>query len=107
MGGLQGSLSSIPATELGAAAMEKSSIKLERVDEVYMGNVLGAGLGQAPARQASLGAGLNESTPTTIVNKVCGSGMKTAMFAVEQIKLGTADVVVAGGMESMSNLGST
>ena len=107
MGGLQGSLSDVSAVELGAvaiaAAMQSAAVKSEWVDEVYMGNVLSAGVGQAPARQASLGAGLGESVPCTTINKVCGSGMKSVMFAADQIKVGAADVVVAGGMESMTN----
>ena len=107
MGGLQGSLSAVSATELGsvaiASAMEKASIQSDWVDEVYMGNVLGAGLGQAPARQAALGATLGDNIPCTTINKVCGSGMKAVMQAADQIKAGNADVVVAGGMESMSN----
>ena len=106
MGGLQGGLSSVPATELGsvaiAAAIEKGGVSPEDVDEVYMGNVLSAALGQAPARQASLGAGLSNTVPCTTVNKVCGSGMKAAMLGADQIKTGAADVVIAGGMESMS-----
>ena len=107
MGGLQGGLASKSADELGAvaiaAAMKKASIQPESVDEVYMGNVLSAAVGQAPARQAALGAGLGDSVPTTTINKVCGSGMKAVMFAADQIKVGSADVVVAGGMESMTN----
>ena len=107
MGGLQGALSAVPATELGAvaikAALQKVALAPEMVDEVYMGNVLSAALGQAPARQAALAAGLSNAVPCTTINKVCGSGMKAAMFAADQIKTGAADVVVAGGMESMSN----
>ena len=107
MGGLQGSLSSLPAPKLGAvaiaAALDAAALKPEHIDEVYMGNVLSAGMGQAPARQASLGAGLGENIPTTTLNKVCGSGMKAVMQAADQIKAGSAEVVVAGGMESMSN----
>ncbi len=107
MGGLQGSLSSVAATKLGsvaiAAALEKAALDPKLVDEVYMGNVLSAGLGQAPARQAALGAGLNDSVPCTTINKVCGSGMKALMQAADQIKAGGADIVVAGGMESMTN----
>lgn len=107
MGGLQGCLSPISANKLGeiaiADAMDKAAIQTEWVDEVYMGNVLGAGLGQAPARQAALGAGLGDSVPCTTINKVCGSGMKAVMLAADQIKVGAADVVIAGGMESMTN----
>ncbi len=106
MGGFQGSLSQVPAPVLGAtairAALDGAGVKGESVDEVLMGCVLPAGVGQAPARQASLGAGLDTSIPCTTVNKVCGSGMKTTMLAFDQIKAGTLDVVVAGGMESMS-----
>ncbi len=106
MGGFQGSLSQVPAPVLGAtairAALDGAGVKGESVDEVVMGCVLPAGVGQAPARQASLGAGLATSIPCTTVNKVCGSGMKTAMLAFDQIKAGTLDMVVAGGMESMS-----
>ncbi|MGH1486396.1 MAG: thiolase family protein [Cellvibrionaceae bacterium] len=107
MGGLQGSLSSVPAPQLGAAAIEsclnKSGIEANAIDEVYMGCVLSAGLGQAPARQAALAAGLGEQVPCTTINKVCGSGMKSVMLAADQIKVGNANVVVAGGMESMSS----
>lgn len=107
MGGFQGSLSALSATEIGAAAIkaavEQAGLKPEQVDEVYMGCVLPAGLGQAPARQASLKAGLPESTPCTTVNKVCGSGMKTVMLAADQLKAGFDGVIMAGGMESMSN----
>jgi len=107
MGGLQGGLSSVSATELGSvaisAALTKSAVSPEMVDEVYMGNVLSAALGQAPARQAALGAGLGDSVPCTTVNKVCGSGMKSVMLGADQIKTGAVEVVVAGGMESMSN----
>lgn len=106
MGGFQGDFGSTPAPELGAAAIkaavERSSIKVDDVNEVLMGCVLPAGLGQAPARQAALGAGLPESTPCTTVNKVCGSGMKTIMTAHDQIVAGSQDVMVAGGMENMS-----
>ena len=107
LGGFQGALSSLPAPSLGAtaigSALEKAGVSADDVDEVYMGCVLPAGLGQAPARQAALLAGVPESTPCTTVNKVCGSGMKTLMLAQMQVALGQADVVVAGGMESMSN----
>ncbi|UYP69119.1 acetyl-CoA C-acyltransferase [Thalassobacter stenotrophicus] len=107
MGGFQGVFRDLKAPEMGAAAiksaLEGGDISVDAVDEVLMGCVLPAGLGQAPARQAALGAGLSINVPCTTVNKVCGSGMKTAMLAFDQIRAGTSDVVVAGGMESMSN----
>jgi len=107
MGGFQGVFRDMTAPELGAAAIQSAlsggGIAVDVVDEVLMGCVLPAGLGQAPARQAALGAGLSINVPCTTVNKVCGSGMKTAMLAFDQIRAGTSDVVVAGGMESMSN----
>ena len=107
MGGMQGVLSSVPATQLGAtaikAAVERAGVKPEAVDQVIMGCVLPGALGQAPARQATLGAGLPLSVGATTVNKVCGSGMKATMMAAEAIIAGTSDIVVAGGMESMTN----
>jgi len=107
MGSFQGALSGASATELGAtavkAAVERAGISGEDVDKVFMGNVLSAGLGQAPARQAALGAGLPKSTEAVTVNKVCGSGMQAAIFATDMLKAGSADVIVAGGMESMTN----
>jgi acetyl-CoA C-acetyltransferase len=107
MGSFQGALSSVPATELGAtavkAAIERAGISGEQVDKVFMGNVLSAGLGQAPARQAALGAGLPKSAEAVTINKVCGSGMQAAIFAHDMLNSGSADVIVAGGMESMSN----
>lgn len=107
MGGLQGSLATKSATELGSTAihgaMEHCEISPAAIDEVYMGCVLPAGLKQAPARQAALGAALGENIPCTTINKVCGSGMKAVMLAADQIKTGSCNVVVAGGMESMSN----
>jgi acetyl-CoA C-acetyltransferase len=107
MGGMQGVLSSVPATKLGAtaikAAVERAGVKPEAVDQVIMGCVLPGALGQAPARQATLGAGLPLSVGATTVNKVCGSGMKATMMAAEAIIAGTSDIVVAGGMESMTN----
>ena len=107
MGGFQGALAGVPATELGsaavAAAVERAGIAGEAVDKIFMGCVLPAGLGQAPARQAALGAGLPRSVEATTVNKVCGSGMQAAMFAHDMIASGSADLIVAGGMESMSN----
>ncbi|WP_043317404.1 acetyl-CoA C-acyltransferase [Microbulbifer sp. HZ11] len=107
MGAMQGALSGLSAPELGAVAIRgalaDAGVDVADVDEVLLGCVLPAGLGQAPARQASLGAGIPESTPTTTVNKVCGSGMKTVMMARDALLAGDAKVVVAGGMESMSN----
>lgn len=107
MGGMLGSLSSLSAHELGSvaikAAIERAGISGEVVDEVIMGNVLTAGQGQAPARQAALGAGLPLGVGCTTINKVCGSGLKAAMFGHDLIFAGSADVVVAGGQESMSN----
>jgi acetyl-CoA C-acetyltransferase len=107
MGSFQGALSGVSATELGAtavkAAIERAGISGEQVDKVFMGNVLSAGLGQAPARQAALGAGLPRSAEAVTVNKVCGSGMQAAIFAHDMLSSGSADVIVAGGMESMTN----
>ncbi len=107
MGGFQGSLSGATAPELGAAsiraALEQSGLDAEEIDEVLMGCVLPAGQGQAPARQAALGAGLPLSVPCSTVNKMCGSGMKTTMIAMDQLRAGNGRAVVAGGMESMSN----
>ncbi|WP_100641674.1 thiolase family protein [Alteromonas facilis] len=105
MGGFMGALSTVPATQLGSHAISAvlDGVALEHVDEVIMGCVLPAGLGQAPARQASIGASLPLSAGATTINKVCGSGMKAVMMAHDLIKAGSAEVVVAGGMESMSN----
>lgn len=107
IGSFLGALSTVAATELGAvsirAALERAAIKPDDVDEVFMGCVLTAGLGQAPARQASLGAGIPQSTPCTTVNKMCGSGLKTVVMAIQAIRAGDIDIAVAGGMESMSN----
>lgn len=107
MGGFQGALSAASATDLGAAAiaanLRATGLTSEQVQEVLMGCVLPAGLRQAPARQASLGAGLSDDVPATTVNKVCGSGMKTVMMAAAQMRAGEIDVAIAGGMESMSN----
>src|SRR5215210_6063286 len=107
MGSFQGALSGVSATELGAtavkAAVERAGISGEQVDKVFMGNVLPAGLGQAPARQAAIGAGLPRSAEAVTVNKVCGSGMQAAIFAHDMLNSGSADVIVAGGMESMTN----
>jgi len=107
MGGFQGELSGATAPELGAAAIRaalgRGEIDAAEVDEVLMGCVLPAGVGQAPARQAAFGAGLGEEVPATTVNKMCGSGMKTVMMAFDQLKADNGRIVVAGGMESMSN----
>lgn len=110
MGGFMGSLASMTTIEIGASAIQAvledtqvSSAVLSHIDEVIMGCVLPAGLGQSPARQASLKAGLSLATGVTTINKVCGSGMKAVMLAHDLIKAGTADAIVAGGMESMSN----
>ncbi len=107
MGGFQGELKSLTAPQLGAAAIkaavERAGVASDAVDEVLFGCVLPAGLGQAPARQAALGAGLDKSTRCTTVNKMCGSGMQTTIMAHDMLLAGSADVVIAGGMESMSN----
>src|SRR5262245_23003014 len=107
MGGLQGELKDFTASELGAvairAAVERAGVKSDDVEEVIIGCVLPAGQGQAPARQAALGAGLPASSGCTTVNKMCGSGMKAAMLANDALLADTSSVVVAGGMESMSN----
>lgn len=107
IGGYMGSLSSLKATELGAIAIKeainRAGIKGEDVSEVIMGCVLPAGLGQAPARQAAIYAGLPETVPCMTINKVCGSGLKSVMLAEQAIKCGDAEIVVAGGFESMSN----
>ncbi|XP_027086331.1 acetyl-CoA acetyltransferase 1-like [Coffea arabica] len=107
MGGFLGSLSSLSATKLGSiavqSALKRANVDPSLVQEVFFGNVLSANLGQAPARQAALGAGLPYSVICTTINKVCASGMKATMLAAESIQSGTNDVVVAGGMESMSN----
>ncbi|MEM6549576.1 MAG: acetyl-CoA C-acyltransferase [Pseudomonadota bacterium] len=107
MGGFQGELSGATAPSLGAvaiaAALERAGVAAETVDEVLMGCVLPAGQGQAPARQAAFGAGLPKEVPATTLNKMCGSGMKTVMVATDQLRAGNGSVVVAGGMESMTN----
>jgi len=107
MGGFQGALSSVSATELGAtavkAAVARAGVDPARVERIYMGCVLPAGLGQAPARQAALGAGLPSSVEATTVNKMCGSGMQAAIMADEALRAGSIDVAIAGGMESMTN----
>ena len=106
IGSFLGSLSEVPATKLGATAikgaLQKISLDPSLVDEVFMGNVVQAGVGQAPAKQAALFAGIPDSVPCTTVNKVCASGMKSIAFAAQAIKCGDADIVVAGGMENMS-----
>lgn len=108
IGSFLGGLSSLTATQLGSAAIKgalhKINLDPNLVEEVFMGNVVQAGVGQAPARQAALGAGLSNNVPSTTVNKVCASGMKAIMQAAQTIALGDAEIVVAGGMESMSNI---
>src|SRR6476469_4914739 len=107
MGAMQGALAEVQATDLGAtvvkAAVERSGVSAAEIDRIYMGCVLPAGLGQAPARQAALKAGLPKSVQATTVNKVCGSGMQTVIMGSEALASGGADLVVAGGMESMTN----
>ena len=107
MGGFQGALAGATAVELGAtavkAAVERAGVSPDDIDRIYMGCVLSAGQGQAPARQAALGAGLPLSVEATTLNKMCGSGMQAAIMAAEALSAGTADVIVAGGMESMTN----
>lgn len=106
IGSFMGSLSTVPATKLGATAIKGALAKInldpKEVDEVVMGNVVQAGNGQAPARQAAIFAGLSDTVPCTTVNKVCASGMKAVMQGSQAIMCGDADVVVAGGMENMS-----
>ena len=108
MGSFGGMLSSLSATSIGSsaiqAALTTANVDPTNVDEVFMGNVCQANLGQAPAKQASLGAGIPNTVPCTTVNKVCSSGMKSIMFGAQSIQLGQADIIVAGGMESMSNI---
>ena len=107
MGGFQGALSGVKATDLGAAAvraaMERAGLAGDKVEQIFMGCVLPAGLGQAPARQAALAAGLPLSVEATTVNKMCGSGMQAAIMAHDALAAGSADIIVAGGMESMTN----
>ncbi|QIK79880.1 thiolase family protein [Sphingomonas piscis] len=107
MGSMQGCLADASATDLGAtvvkAAVERAGVSGEDIDRIYMGCVLPAGLGQAPARQAAIKAGLPKSVQATTVNKVCGSGMQTVIMGAEALSAGNADVIVAGGMESMTN----
>lgn len=106
IGSFMGSLSAVPATRLGTVAvkgaLDKISLDPKEVQEIYMGNVLQAGEGQAPARQVAIGAGLSINTPATTINKVCASGMKAVTMAAQAIKAGDAEVIVAGGMENMS-----
>ncbi|SHG03199.1 acetyl-CoA C-acyltransferase [Chryseobacterium sp. OV279] len=108
IGSFMGSLSTVPATKLGSAAvkgaLDKINLDPKNVQEIYIGNVLQAGEGQAPARQVALGAGLSIETPSTTVNKVCASGMKAVTMAAQAIKAGDAEVIVAGGMENMSSV---
>ncbi|MDP1599585.1 acetyl-CoA C-acyltransferase [Phenylobacterium sp.] len=107
MGGFQGVLAPVKATDLGAAAVraavERAGVSPEAVEQIFMGCVLPAGLGQAPARQAALGAGLPNSVEATTVNKMCGSGMQAAIMAHDALAAGSVDIVIAGGMESMTN----
>jgi acetyl-CoA C-acetyltransferase len=107
MGAMQGELAEVSATDLGAtavkAAIERAGVSGDEVDRIYMGCVLPAGLGQAPARQAAIRAGLPKSVQATTVNKVCGSGMQTVIMGAEALAAGSADLIVAGGMESMTN----
>ena len=107
IGTFGGAFADVPATRLGAIAiaeaLKRAGVKPEQVDEVLMGNVLSAGLGMNPARQASIAAGIPDSTPATAINKVCGSGLKTVALATSAIMLGDAEIVVAGGMEGMSS----
>ncbi|MEW5852396.1 MAG: thiolase family protein [Myxococcota bacterium] len=107
IGSFQGALSALKAPQLGSAAikaaLERAGVTADQIEEVYMGEVLTAGVGQAPARQASLGAGIPNTIPCTTLNKVCGSGLKAVMLAAQTIRAGDAHVLVAGGQESMSN----
>jgi len=107
IGSMQGKFNAVSASQLGAvaikAAIEQAGVKPNEVDDLIFGNVLQAGQGQAPARQAALGAGLDKATPATTINKMCGSGMKAAMMAADELSSGQATIVVAGGMESMTN----
>jgi acetyl-CoA C-acetyltransferase len=106
MGGFQGAFNGVKATELGAtavrAAVERAGVAPEKVEQIYMGCVLPAGLGQAPARQAAIGAGLGQHVEATTVNKMCGSGLQAVMMASDALAAGSADIIVAGGMESMT-----
>jgi acetyl-CoA C-acetyltransferase len=108
IGSYLGALASVPAPRLGAtaikSALERAGVQAEQVGEVFMGNVLSAGIGQAPARQAAIYGGVPHSVPTTTVSKVCGSGLQAVIFGTKTLALGDAEIVVAGGMESMSNV---
>lgn len=108
IGSFMGALSSLSATTLGSiacrAALEQASIPAETIEQVYLGNVLSAGLGQAPARQAALGAGVPAEVPTTTISKVCGSGLEAVLLGARAVRAGDADVVLVGGMESMSRV---
>ena len=108
IGSFGGALSSISATKLGAiaikGAIEKINLDTNQIDEVYMGNVISSGLGQAPAKQAAIFAGVNNQTPCTTINKVCSSGLKAIMIAAQSIQTGENDIVIAGGMENMSSI---
>jgi len=108
IGSFGGALSSVSATKLGSiaikGAIEKINLNPNRIEEVYMGNVVSAGLGQAPAKQAAIFAGINHETPCTTINKVCSSGMKAIMIGAQSIAIGQNDIVVAGGMENMSSI---
>ena len=108
IGAFLGGLSTVPATTLGSiaikGALEKGNVKADLIDEVFMGNVLSAGIGQAPARQAALEAGLGQNVPSTTVNKVCASGMKAIMFGTQSILAGDNEIVAVGGMENMSQV---
>src|SRR5262245_42551304 len=107
MGGFQGDFAGTSSVDLGAvavkAAIERAGVEGDQVEQIFMGCVLPAGLGQAPARQAALGAGLPKSVEATTVNKMCGSGMQAAIMAHDALAAGSADIIVAGGMESMTN----
>ena len=107
IGSFQGTLASMSATQLGAVAVReavnRAGVEPAKIDEVIMGNVVGAALGQAPARQAAIHGGIPVEVPAMTINKVCGSGLKAVVLAAQAIKLGEADLIVAGGMESMSN----
>ena len=108
LGSFGGIFANISATKLGSiaikGALEKANVNSQNIDEVFMGNVCSANLGQAPARQSAIAAGIPDSVPCTTVNKVCSSGAKSIMFAAQSIMLGQADILVAGGMENMSNV---
>ena len=111
MGNFNGIFKDTPAPTLGAvaiaAALKTANISAEKIDAVYMGCVLSAGLGQAPARQAALAAGLPQTVPCVTVNKMCGSGLQTVLLAMRELSLNKADIVIAGGMENMTRAGQT